>query len=116
MPFFVAAPGATVGARRAPALASLLDLAPTTLALAALRVPEQYEGQSLLAAAPRIARFATEQGRRWAGVRDERWKVIVDEESGRAQLYDVEADPGEKRDLAGERPGIVERYRGCVGR
>jgi phosphoglycerol transferase MdoB-like AlkP superfamily enzyme len=116
VPFFVAAPGATVGARRAPALASLLDLAPTTLALAGVRVPQQYEGQSLLAATPRVARFATEQGRRWAGVRDGRWKVIVDEESGRGQLYDLEADPGERKDLAGERGEIVARYRGCVGR
>ena len=36
------------GARRLPRLASLLDLAPTTLALAGLRVPRQYEGRSLL--------------------------------------------------------------------
>jgi len=116
VPFFIAAPGALAGQRRHAPLASLLDLAPTTLALAGARVPQQYEGQSLLAAHPRPARFATEQGRRWAGLRDGDWKLIVDDESGRAQLYDLAADPGERKDLSGARPEIVERYRGCLGR
>ena len=50
VPFVVAAPGALAapGAGARPTqLASLLDLAPTTLALAAVRIPQQYEGQSL---------------------------------------------------------------------
>ena len=106
VPLLVAAPGAgavagagagaaAVGSRL-PRLASLLDVAPTTLALAGLRVPLQYEGRSLLEAPPRPARFSTEQGRRWAGMRDGRWKLIVDEESGRPQLYDLASDPGSR--------------------
>ena len=93
----------------------MLDLAPTTLALAGVRIPQQYEGQSLVEARPRPARFATEQGRRWVGLRDGRWKLIVDEDTGRAQLYDLDVDPGERNDLAGARPDVVERYRACVG-
>ncbi len=114
VPFFVAAPGALAGERRQPQLASLLDLAPTTLALAGLRPPLQYEGQSLLDARPRPARFSTEQGRRWAGLRDGRWKLILDEESGRPQLYDLESDPAERSDLAAARADVVTRYRGCL--
>ena len=119
VPFIITAPGALAapaGGQRLPQLASLLDLAPTTLALVGARAPSQYEGQSLLDARPRPARFSTEQGRRWAGLRDGRWKLIVDEESGRAQLYDLETDPGERVDLAGARPDVVDRYRPCVGR
>ena len=37
-------------------------------------------------------------------VRDERWKAILTLESNSWQLYDLEADPGETRDLAGENP------------
>jgi len=37
-------------------------------------------------------------------VRDERWKAILTLESNSWQLYDLEADPGEARDLAGENP------------
>ncbi|MEO5768648.1 MAG: sulfatase [Polyangia bacterium] len=115
VPFFIAVPGALAGERRLPQLASLLDLAPTTLALAGITAPQEYEGQSLLDPRPRPARFATEQGRRWAGLRDGNWKVIIDEETGRAQLYDLKGDPGERDDLAGGRQDVVERYRRCVG-
>jgi hypothetical protein len=45
-------------------------------------VPLQYEGQSLLEAQAKLARFSTEQGRRWVGLRDGRWKLILDEDSG----------------------------------
>ncbi|HSM13290.1 MAG TPA: sulfatase/phosphatase domain-containing protein, partial [Thermoanaerobaculia bacterium] len=37
-------------------------------------------------------------------VRDERWKAILTLETNSWQLYDLEADPGETRDLAGENP------------
>jgi phosphoglycerol transferase MdoB-like AlkP superfamily enzyme len=116
VPFFIAAPGAPVSGRRLPQLASLLDLAPTTLALAGVRAPLQYEGQSLLAAGPKVARFSTEQGRRWAGLRDGRWKLILDEDSGRPQLYDLDADPGERVDRAGTDGETVDRYRRCLAR
>ncbi len=116
VPFFIAAPGARAGGRRLPQLTSLLDVAPTTLALAGVRVPLQYEGQSLLGARPRPARFSTEQGRRWVGLRDGDWKLIVDEDSGRPQLYDLASDPGERFDQAAARADTVARYRGCLAR
>ena len=81
-----------------------------------MRVPLQYEGQSLLDARPRPARFSTEQGRRWVGLRDGRWKLMLDEDSGRPQLYDLESDPGERADQAAARRDVVDRYRGCLGR
>ena len=35
---------------------------------------------------------------------ENRFKLILDRTSGSAQLFDLAADPGEKRDLAGQRP------------
>ncbi len=43
----------------------------------------------------------TNQGERPSGaVRDGIWKLIADDESGNAELYNLAADPGEKNDLA----------------
>jgi arylsulfatase A-like enzyme len=120
VPFFVAAPGAIGAQRRAPQLASLIDLTPTTLALAGL-LPDPahealYEGRSLLVPrAPRVARFFTEQGVRRFGLRDGRWKTIVDIDAGRTELYDLAADPGERENRAGARVDIVTRSRACLG-
>ena len=116
MPFFVAAPARWPRGRAACRSSRACSTSrPRRWRWPALRVPLQYEGQSLLDARPRPARFSTEQGRRWAGLRDGRWKLIVDEDSGRPQLYDLEVDPGERTDLAGARPDVVDRYRACVG-
>jgi arylsulfatase A len=43
------------------------------------------------------------------GIRDEKWKLCLPHENSAAELYDLEADPGETRDLAGSHPDIVRR-------
>jgi arylsulfatase A-like enzyme len=122
VPFFVAAPGAIGAQRRAPQLASLIDLTPTTLALAGLLSdPHQsalYEGRSLLAPeAPRVARFFTEQGVRRLALRDGRWKIIADADAGGVEVYDLLADPGERHPLGGDAAaaGVAKHYRACLG-
>lgn len=114
VPLFVAVPGVLTSSRRIPGMASLIDVAPTTLALAGIPIPRQYEGRSLLDQPARVVRFATEQAVRRVGLRDGRWKFIWDEDSRRAQLFDLEADPEEERDLAPDKADLVERYRDCV--
>jgi len=115
VPLLIAAPGVLPVARRIQGDASLIDLAPTTLALAGLHVPAQYQGRSLLGSPARVARFATEQAVRRVGLRDGQWKFILDEDSGRAQLFDLTTDPEERRNLATEHTDLVNHYRGCVG-
>jgi arylsulfatase A-like enzyme len=44
--------------------------------------------------------------RAWVGPR---YKLIVDDDRDRVELYDVVADPGEQRDLAGEQIELRER-------
>jgi hypothetical protein len=115
VPFFIAAPGAPSPARRAPQLASLIDLTPTTLALAGLPPDPLHEGRPLLApGSPRVARFFTEQGvRRW-GARDGRWKAIRDDESGRARFYDLIRDPGETHPLEGAQADAARHLLRCL--
>ncbi len=40
-----------------------------------------------------------------------RWKMIEFHESDTAALYDLESDPGERRDLAGEKPELAAKLR-----
>jgi arylsulfatase A-like enzyme len=44
---------------------------------------------------------------RLLSVRTDDWKMILDETRKRSFLYDVRSDPGETRDLAGERPQVA---------
>ena len=115
VPLFIAAPGALPAARRILGATSLIDLAPTTLALAGVHIPEQYQGRSLLASSSRVARFTTEQAVRRVGLRDGGWKFILDEDSGRVQLFDLTSDPAEHANIASWHPDLVQRYGACVG-
>jgi hypothetical protein len=112
VPLLVAAPGLLRG-QRVPQLASLIDLAPTTLDLLGLPPAPGHEGRSALAPEPRVARFRTDQAMRRSGLVDGTWKLLRDE-TGRVQLYDLARDPDERRDLAGADPGRVARYAGCL--
>lgn len=102
VPFIVAGP--TVGqGQRATRPASLRDLAPTLLATAGLRVPQNMTGRNLLGAsspADIYAETTYPDTAGWAPVRvlaDERWKLIA---SSSPELYDVANDPAERRDIA----------------
>ncbi|HKQ62698.1 MAG TPA: sulfatase-like hydrolase/transferase [Candidatus Polarisedimenticolaceae bacterium] len=108
VPLIVRAPG--VGPRRVAEPVGLIDLMPTVLDLAGLPVPGGLRGISL-----RAALEGAEPRRRelyfegltgaiiygWAelkGVRYGRWKLI---DSSEPELYDLQADGGEVRNLAG---------------
>ena len=54
----------------------------------------------------------TNQGSRPAGaVRDGKWKLVEHYDSGRAELYDLDADVGEKKDLAAAQPARTAALR-----
>ena len=42
-------------------------------------------------------------------IRDGKWKLLCEYDGSDANLYDLIADPGEKRNLAGEQPQVVQR-------
>lgn len=121
VPLIVVAPGLTnripnsAGAGspplRAPQIASLVDVAPTILALLGLDAPPDWQGRSLLAPDPGAAHFYTDHTSWQEGLRHGSWKYILDRDSGRGELFDLAADPGETRDVSPEHPARAARYR-----
>lgn len=109
-----------------PALSAHVDVFPTLAALAGADLGplrRQVEGRSLLPlladpAAPWADRLLVTHFGRWeygeaaaarhrlCAIRDARFKLV-----NHRELYDLSADPGERNDLAGERPDVVARLR-----
>jgi len=105
-------PGTVVGGTT-----PLVDVAPTLCDLAGLEVPVSFSGRSLLPAMRGEAppqRPVLAHGNFWGqplvSWRSGRWKLILDPRGGqgeRVELYDLEADPGERTDLAPAQPERV---------
>ena len=100
VPFLIAAPGLVPRQIRSRQVVSLIDTAPTVLDLAGLRTPENYQGQSMLDGESRMALFFADYSLGMLGLRDGPWKFIYELDSGRARLFDLEADPQERVNLS----------------
>ena len=44
-------------------------------------------------------------------LREKDWKLIGEERSGREELYDLRADPGERRNVIAAHPQVADRLR-----
>ncbi|MBZ0235927.1 MAG: sulfatase, partial [Deltaproteobacteria bacterium] len=121
VPIAVHVPG--VPARVDPAPVSLVDLAPTVLALlgapAAMSPLDGVELVPELLAAPAELRrrdraLVMNEQDQWAVVV---WplKLLVRPKDDLTELYDLSADPTEKRDLSGARPDDVKALRARYG-
>lgn len=113
VPLIIAAPGARAAGRTSRSLVELLDLYPTLADLAGIPAASRLDGVSLrpilddASATVKTAAFSQirERAGRSAGyaVRTERWRYIEwDSGSQGVQLYDLESDPDETTNLAGE--------------
>src|SRR5262249_60663749 len=111
VPYLIVAPGLTLG-ERVGRVVSLVDTAPTILDLLGVRAPTGYQGRSMLDGQEGMALFCTDYGLGLLGLRDGRWKMIHELESGRDLLFDLEEDPGEQKDLAAVHPERAAAYRG----
>jgi arylsulfatase A-like enzyme len=115
-------------AGRTNQLAQLIDVAPTILEASGLAPPPAFQGRPLLPARRgeaqtrgRLAFSHTDRFTRKRSVRGERYKLIWSEEQQATplfwpdpaglELYDLLEDPGERHDLALERPDLVEPLR-----
>lgn len=125
VPLAFAGPGVAVGIRREPV--SHVDLAPTLLDLSGLPEPLRgWQGTSLAESIasgqePRGHAVAMEVGRTPGvptvpqhAIREGRWKLVTSLSDERVvdALYDLEADPAERRNVARERQDVVTRLRG----
>lgn len=98
------------------ALVTHIDIAPTFLSLAGLPPKPSSQGESLVP----VIRGQKEKVRDYLfgeqdilvplrSVRDERYKLILNERTGARQLFDNRSDPGEHNDIAAKEPAVVAR-------
>ncbi|MBI2945388.1 MAG: sulfatase [Candidatus Wallbacteria bacterium] len=114
VPLVVAGPGVSAG-RRVRSIVELVDLAPTLLELAGIPRHQGHQGVSLAAflrpgaAPPELPeRTAFSALANAMSARTARWH-LVRYADGREELYDLQADPTEQRNVAKEQPRVKEQ-------
>lgn len=116
VPLIVVVP--SVAARAVPEAASIIDIMPTVLALAALPRDSSLAGRNLLGALDRDrelyaeTEYPTVAG--WSPLHallQDRWKAIV---SARAALFDLAGDANERVDVSATRAAVVAKMRGRI--
>jgi hypothetical protein len=114
VPFIIAVPG--ISPRRARGPASHIDLLPTLLAGLAIDRPPRLRGRDLgpLAHGAPWTRnvFASVGAERL--VTDGRYKLVCDVGDGSCELFDLDADPWERNNLADSRADLLARFRPLV--
>jgi arylsulfatase A-like enzyme/tetratricopeptide (TPR) repeat protein len=121
VPFIWKRPGANA-ARRVDDLVGVVDILPTLLEIIGLPVPEEIEGTSLVPILDGAERSEREglyaetlypyYAFEWSPLhawRTREWKYV---DAPMPELYDVPNDPGERRNLAAERPELASRLQG----
>lgn len=108
IPIVMALPGVLDGGRTVADRVRNIDIAPTVLEVEGLEADPRMSGKSLM---PLVRgekepqpRVVVSEGRGARGILWDRWHLVVHEDSGEDELYDLQDDPGERHDLA-RRPG-----------
>jgi arylsulfatase A-like enzyme len=107
VPLLVRAPGRG-DVREIGARVGLVDVLPTLCDLLGVAPPAGFEGRSLVPLlegkrSPGETEAYSEAilyGPEWKAITGERWKLVRREDDGSIALFDLEADPGETRNLA----------------
>jgi arylsulfatase A-like enzyme len=125
VPIIVQWPGVTLPGSVSDAPISGQDLFPTILQIAGVgpATGQVIDGESLVPLLKRSGplvrdalfwhypHYSNQGGRPGAAIRQENLKLIEWYEDGRVELYDLAADPGERKDLAKGRPADASRLR-----
>ena len=117
VPLIVRWPGELPAGKTSGQVALTMDITASILAATSTRAPQNYRPDGIdvlpiLRGAPTVGRrvfWRTPAGRApQLAVRSGRWKLLVDgTRTPQLFLYDLSADPGERNDLAAQRPELV---------
>jgi phosphoglycerol transferase MdoB-like AlkP superfamily enzyme len=99
-------------AKRSTSIGGHVDLAPTIAEFAGVPPAPDWQGRSLIDGThfPR-AYFYVAEDRFRLGVRENHWKYIYDLREAVEELYDLDRDPDEQRNLAAAEPVLSARLR-----
>jgi arylsulfatase A-like enzyme len=98
-------------------ITSHIDILPTILDILSLKKEREHEGVSILSKQrEKFALLHTYWDEDFNGVRDRKWKYIMRMKDRFEELYDLENDPLEKKNMAETKKEIAERYRKVVER
>lgn len=128
IPLIIVAPGFAEGGSETVALMESVDVYPTLCELAGLPVPSQLDGSGLVEVLKEPSKnvrgtaiHVYPRGKRLGrAVRTSRYRLVEWKEPGaRAdtavlELYDYQADPGESKNLADEKPEVVAELRSLL--
>jgi arylsulfatase A-like enzyme len=97
---------------RVPVVGSHVDLAPTVAELTGLPAAPDWQGRSLFDEShPGRAYFYVAEDHFRLAVREANWKYIYSVRDGRDELYDLQTDPLEQRNVAAQHPDRGDRLR-----
>jgi arylsulfatase A-like enzyme len=85
-----------------------IDVAPTIAGLLGIEPPATMKGRDLTRdSEPRIVMLATRPPLSQVGMRAGRWKLVHWGETGANELFDLQTDPDEQRDLSAANRDLV---------
>jgi arylsulfatase A-like enzyme len=133
VPFIAWAPGVVPAGTNDATVLAAVDLFPTLCKLCGAELPQDYQsdGEELIAAllgkaAERSKPLFWEYGRNEkffrypprprdrsanVAIRDGRWKLLVNDDGGDAELYDLTRDPNESGNVIADHPDVAERLK-----
>jgi arylsulfatase A-like enzyme len=112
VPLMVWAPGRFRSAVRPAVIGSHVDLAPTIADIAGVAPAPDWRGRSLLdASRPPRAYFYVAEDHFRLGIREGEWKYIYDLREGTEELYRLDLDPTEQRNVAASERARCARLR-----
>ncbi len=119
IPLIVYVPG--YQAQRISTIVSESDIAPTICRLLGVPISRDFTGEAFEIGFDRLYaprnRTIFAETRRHAdkrGIRQDQWKYIEDIKGQKNYLFDIAADPYERRNLAKQRPGISKRLQSAI--
>lgn len=119
VPYFIKLAGNPLG-KEVEVPAQGMDLYPTLLDLAGVKIPDGLEGKSLVSAINQgnsasrnlywhYPHYGNQGGDPSSIIRQGDWKLIYYWEDGKKELYHLKKDPQEQQDVAGKEPQVVAK-------